>query len=75
MINKRGLASKEATEKLSDYGYNEIKELLHISPFRILLRQIKKNFAVAALVSLTTIIVFDIWKRIKGDLTNENQKT
>jgi len=32
-------------------------------------------FVAAALISLTTIIVFDIWKRIKGDLTNENYKT
>ena len=63
MINKRGLTSKEATEKLSDYGYNEITELLHISPFKILLRQIKKNFVVYLLL-VAVLLSFIVGKTI-----------
>jgi len=63
MINKRGLTSKEAAEKLTDYGYNEIKELLHISPFKILLRQIKKNFVVY-LLFVAVLLSFIVGKTI-----------
>ena len=42
---------------------NKIFETAHIAWY---------YFAGAALISLTTIIVFDIWKRIKGDLMNGN---
>ena len=63
MINKRGLTSKEAAEKLTEYGYNEIKELLHISPFKILLRQIKKNFVVYLLL-IAVLLSFIVGKTI-----------
>src|SRR3989338_6924057 len=63
MINKKGLTQKEATKRLEEYGYNEIKELLHVSPFRILLRQIKKNFIVYLLLA-AAVLSFIIGKTI-----------
>ena len=61
----KGLTQKEATKKLREYGYNEIKELLHISPFQILLRQIKKNFIVYLLFVAALLSLF-VGKSITG---------
>lgn len=60
-----GLSQKEANRKLKRYGYNEIKEIVHISAFQILLRQIKKNFVVYLLIA-ATIISFFVGKAITG---------
>ena len=40
----KGISQKEAEDELKKYGYNEIREIMRISPLRILFRQIKKNF-------------------------------
>ena len=53
-----GLTQKEAGKKLKEYGYNEIKELFHVSPLQILLRQIKKNFVVYLLFAAMLISFF-----------------
>ncbi|MBI2124307.1 hypothetical protein HYT92_00805, partial [Candidatus Pacearchaeota archaeon] len=53
-----GLTQKEAEARLKQYGYNEIKELIHISPLKILLRQIKKNFVVYLLLAAVLISFF-----------------
>ncbi len=63
MINKRGLTQKEAARRLKEYGYNEIKEILRISPFQILLRQIKKNFVVYFLF-VAVLLSFIVGKTI-----------
>jgi len=65
MISKRGLTQKEVAGKLKEYGYNEIKELLHVSPLQILLRQIKKNFIVY-LLSVATLLSFFVGKIVTG---------
>ena len=51
-MEKRGLSQKEVVEKLNRYGYNEIRELFHVSKFEILLRQIKGNFIIYLLFIL-----------------------
>ena len=63
MKNLEGLTEKEAREKLKEYGLNELKELLHISPWKILLRQIKNNFVIY-LLSVAAIISFFVGKSI-----------
>jgi len=55
MTDADGLSNKEAIEKLEKYGYNEIKELFQISPFRILSGQIKNNFVIYLLVAAAVI--------------------
>ncbi len=60
-----GLTQKEAAQKLKEFGYNEIKELLHISPFRILLRQVKKNFMVY-LLFVAALLSFLVGESITG---------
>lgn len=65
MKNLKGLSQKEADKKLKDYGPNEIKELIHVSPFQILLRQIKKNFIIY-LLFVAALLSFFVGKSITG---------
>ncbi len=60
-----GLSRREAAKKLEKYGYNEIRELKHISALKILLRQVKGNFIVYLLLA-ATIISFILDKAITG---------
>src|SRR3989338_7064601 len=62
-MEKRGLTEKEAKKKLEQYGLNEIKESLVISPIKILLRQIKKNYIIYLLV-IAVILSFVVGKSI-----------
>ena len=63
MKELKGLTEKEAKKRLNVYGFNELKELFHVSPLRILLRQIKKNFIVYLLFA-TMIISFFVGKSV-----------
>ncbi|MBS3073692.1 HAD-IC family P-type ATPase, partial [Candidatus Pacearchaeota archaeon] len=58
MENLKGLTEKEAKKRLDNYGFNELKEILHISPLKILLRQIKNNFVVYLLFAAMFISFF-----------------
>jgi len=62
-MEKRGLTEKEAKRKLEQYGFNEIKENLVISPIKILLRQIKKNYIIY-LLFIAVILSFIVGKSI-----------
>ena len=62
-MEKRGLTEKEAKRKLEQYGSNEIKESLVISPIKILLRQIKKNYIIY-LLFVAVILSFIVGKSI-----------
>ncbi len=62
-MEKRGLTEKEAKKKLEQYGLNEIKEISRISPFKILLRQIKNNLVIYLLIA-AVIISFLVGKSI-----------
>ncbi len=53
-----GLMEKEAEQRRQEYGYNEIRELIHVSPLRILFRQVKKNFMVYLLLAAMLISFF-----------------
>lgn len=53
-----GLTSEEALKKLSEFGPNEIEEVNKVSPFRILFRQIKKNFVIYLLFITALISLF-----------------
>ena len=63
MKELKGLTEKEAKKRLNVYGFNELKELFHVSPLRILLRQVKKNFIVYLLFA-TMIISFFVGKSV-----------
>ncbi len=60
-----GLTNREATKRLEKYGYNEIRELKHISALKILSRQIKGNF-VLYLLLFATIISFLLDRVVTG---------
>ncbi len=60
-----GLTQKQASEKLKEFGPNEIKTLMKISPLQILLRQIKKNVIVYLLLA-AMLISFFVGKEITG---------
>ncbi|MBS3088971.1 cation-transporting P-type ATPase [Candidatus Pacearchaeota archaeon] len=62
-MEKNGLTEKEAKKKLEKYGTNEIKESLVVSPFKILFRQIKKNFMVYLLL-IAAVLSFLVGKSI-----------
>ncbi|MCK4428985.1 MAG: HAD-IC family P-type ATPase, partial [Candidatus Aenigmarchaeota archaeon] len=63
--NFQGLSGKDASEKLKKYGYNEIRELLHISPLGILMKQIKEDFMIYLLFAAAVISML-IGKSITG---------
>jgi P-type Ca2+ transporter type 2C len=50
MIKHDGLTSTEAKARLEEYGFNEIQDQNKISPLKILLRQISKNFIIYLLI-------------------------
>lgn len=58
-----GLSEKEVKDSLSNYGYNEIREISSISPLRILIRQVKKN-SIIYLLLFAIIISFFVGKTI-----------
>lgn len=60
-----GLTHEQAQQKLKEFGYNEIQEINKISPFKILLRQVKKNFVVY-LLTATAITSFFLDKGLTG---------
>jgi len=62
-MEKRGLTEKEAEKRLGQYGLNEIRESLVISPIKILFRQIKKNYIIYLLV-IAVILSFVVGKSI-----------
>jgi len=55
------LSEKEAREKLAECGFNEIKEMAHVSPLHILVRQVRKNIVVYLLL-FSIIISFFVGK-------------
>jgi P-type Ca2+ transporter type 2C len=46
----KGITNNQAKELLDEYGYNEITELLTVSPLKIFLRQIKTNYIIYLLL-------------------------
>ncbi len=62
-MEKRGLTSIEAKKRLQNYGFNEIKESLVISPIKILFRQVKKNYIIY-LLFIAVILSFIVGKSI-----------
>ncbi len=60
---KGGLTTKEANARLKKYGRNEIQDVNKITPFRILLRQVKSNFLIY-LLTVAVIISFFVGKSI-----------
>ena len=64
-MKKEGLTDKEASKRLEDYGTNEIKDNLVVSPIRILIRQVKKNFIVY-LLFVAMALSFFVGKAITG---------
>jgi Ca2+-transporting ATPase len=64
-VNFNGLSHQEAQKRLAEYGLNEIKDTKLASPFKIFLRQIKRNF-VLYLLLVSMILSFVIGKSITG---------
>lgn len=60
-----GLSSEEVIKKLKEFGYNEIKDVSRSNPFKILLRQIQKNF-VFYLLFAAAVVSFAVDKPITG---------
>ncbi|MCK5177874.1 MAG: cation-transporting P-type ATPase [Candidatus Aenigmarchaeota archaeon] len=65
MKNFSGLTSKQAKEKLEEYGPNELNESNNFSAFKILVRQIKKNMLIYLLVA-ASLMSFFVGKSITG---------
>lgn len=57
-MGESGLNQVEVKKKLEQYGYNEITELVHVSPLQILLRQFKKNYVIYLLLAAMLISLF-----------------
>lgn len=58
-----GLSETDAEGALKKYGYNEIREMLKVSPLKIFLRQIKTNYIIYLLI-FAMIISFYVDKHI-----------
>lgn len=63
MIKFTGLTSEEAKQRLKKYGLNEIQETQSSGPFKILIRQIRKNFVIY-LLFITAILSLFIGKNV-----------
>jgi len=64
-VQKRGLTSKAAVMNLQKWGRNELQDLLHVSAFKILLNQVKKN-AIVYMFSAAMFFSFLVGKVITG---------
>jgi P-type Ca2+ transporter type 2C len=62
-VKYQGLTSEEAKSHLKKYGLNEIVEVNKVSPFKIILRQIKKNHIIY-LLTTAGIVSFFVGKNI-----------
>ncbi|MBI2146399.1 cation-transporting P-type ATPase [Candidatus Woesearchaeota archaeon] len=58
MHQDQGLTKKEAAERLKRYGRNEINDISKATPFKILARQIEKNFIIYLLGAAMLISFF-----------------
>jgi P-type Ca2+ transporter type 2C len=65
MKQKLGLTSKQAAEKLKEYGKNEIKDVARVSLFTILFRQVRKNFVIY-LLFVAAVLSFAVGKGVTG---------
>jgi Ca2+-transporting ATPase len=65
MKKEEGLSTRESHIKLQQYGYNEIKDMRVVSPLKILVRQVKKNY-VLYLLFFAAIASFFLGKAITG---------
>jgi len=61
-VDHKGLASKEASERLQKYGYNELVEKRRISPFQIFLNQFKDIFVIMLLIAIVLSVVIGWYK-------------
>jgi len=59
----KGLTERDAKKRLEEHGFNEIKEVGKISPFQILIRQVKSNFIIYLLL-IAMILSFFVGKQI-----------
>lgn len=55
---ENGLTKKEAEKRLEQYGLNEPKDVYKVTPFKILMRQIKRNFIIYLLFAAMFISFF-----------------
>jgi len=62
-MGESGLTQAEVNKSLEQYGYNEIAELVHVSPLQILLRQLRKNYIIYLLLA-AMVISFLVGKNI-----------
>lgn len=60
-----GLRQAQANERLKEFGYNEIRALMQVSPVQILLRQVKQNIIVYLLLA-AMLISFFVGEAITG---------
>ena len=63
-VDQKGLSSEEAKRRLTEFGYNELKEKKRVTPLQIFLRQFKDIFVIMLLVA--TAISFAIGETIDG---------
>lgn len=64
-MEQRGLSTTEAQNRLAQYGSNELRDVGRVSPWTILLRQIKNNFVIYLLV-VAAVLSFTVEKSITG---------
>ena len=56
-VGHKGLTSKEASERLQKYGYNELVEKKRISPLQIFLNQFKDIFVIMLLIAIILSVI------------------
>ena len=61
-VDKKGLTSKEASERLQKYGYNELVEKKRVNPLQIFLNQFKDIFVIMLLIAIVLSVVIGWYK-------------
>ncbi|RLI18841.1 ATPase [Candidatus Bathyarchaeota archaeon] len=61
-VDHKGLTSKEASERLQKYGYNELVEKRRVTPLQIFLNQFKDIFVIMLLIAIVLSVVIGWYK-------------
>ena len=61
-VDHKGLTSKEASERLQKYGYNELVEKRRVTPLQIFLNQFKDIFVIMLLIAIVLSVIVGWYK-------------
>ncbi|MEM1538925.1 MAG: cation-translocating P-type ATPase [Candidatus Bathyarchaeia archaeon] len=65
-VGREGLSSQEASERLREYGYNELVERKRVTPLQIFLNQFKDIFVIMLLIAVVLSVAIGWYKSLSS---------